>query len=195
MSRVDARPREPSLRVVLLLKTCEGGLWAVAQVEELRLRGHSVVAVLPAGTGRLRTALVGRGVAVHDSAFDFGFRRPWRALRGLLRLRRQITELAPDVVHYHLYASALAARLATLGTGVPRVHMVAGPLYLESPLIRAAERLLVRLDTVTVAGSAHTAALYRGLGVPSDRASTVPYGVDVDEFSPPCAATRAAARA
>lgn len=164
------------LTVVIVLKTAEGGLWVVPHVDNLRRRGHYVVAVLPR-EGRLRDTLVQRGVTVLESAFDFGFRPGPRALLGLWRLRRQLRALRPDVVYYHLYASALAGRLATLLTRVTRVHMVAGPLYLDSRVIRLAERWLHRLDHMLIAGSAHTAERYRQLGRES-RLAAIPYGVD-----------------
>ncbi|HYN93540.1 MAG TPA: glycosyltransferase [Pilimelia sp.] len=183
------------LRVALVLKTSEGGAWTVPHVDRLRARGHEVVALLPAGPGRLRTALAERGVPVLDSAFDFRFRPAPAAVRGLVGLRRQLRGLRPDVVHYHLYASALAGRLCGLGLRARRVHMVAGPLYLDSPVIRSVERLLVRLDHLTIAGSEHTAARYRALGVPAARTPVIPYGVDTGRFTPPSAAERARARA
>lgn len=182
------------MHVVLLLKTAEGGLWTVPHVEELRSRGHAVTVVLPPGPGRLRDALRARDVTVVDSAFSFRFRPPGQALAGLWALRRQLRELAPDVLHYHLYASALAARLCSLGLPVSRVHMVAGPLYLDSPVIRMAERVLVRLDHATIGGSEHTARRYRALGLRADRAPAIAYGVDVTRFVPPDAGQRAAAR-
>ena len=92
--------------------------------------------------------------------------------------------LSPDVLHYHLYASALAVRLASIGLRIPRVHMVAGPLYLESPPIRAAERVLARLDTVTISGSEFTARRYRELGRPAERCPAIPYGFDTQYFQP-----------
>jgi glycosyltransferase involved in cell wall biosynthesis len=182
------------LRVVLVLKTAEGGLWVLPHIDALRRRGHQVSVVLPAGPGRLRTALTGARVPVVDSAFGFSFRPAPATLRGLWRLRRQLAALTPDVVHYHLYASALAARLATLAQPVARVHMVAGPLYLDSRLIRWCERLLARLDHVTIGGSEHTALRYRALGLSAARTPAIPYGVDTTEFSPAGPAARAAAR-
>lgn len=189
------RPTVPPMRVVLLLKTSRGGLWTLPHVDELRRRGHDVVAVLPAEAGALRTELGARGVRVEDSAFDFRFRARPATLRGLLALRRQLRALRPDVLHYHLYASALAGRLASLGAGVRRVHMVAGPLYLESGVIRSVERVLMRLDHVVIGGSEHTAARYRGMGLPGHRVLAVPYGVDTARFAPPDERARAAARA
>jgi glycosyltransferase involved in cell wall biosynthesis len=181
------------LRVALVLKTAEGGRWIVPHVDELRGRGHQVTVLLPPGPGRLRAELDRGGVAVQESAFDF---RAGPGLpRGLLGLRRQLRRLRPDVVHYHLYASALAARVCSLGLGAARVHMVAGPLYLDSAVIRGVERHLVRLDDIVIGGSLHTAERYRALGVPPAKLRAVPYGVDTDRFTPPDPVVRARARA
>jgi glycosyltransferase involved in cell wall biosynthesis len=179
----------------MLIKTDEGGRWTLPHLDELRDRGHEVVAVLPPGSdGQLRKALHDRGIDVVQSAFDFRFRPGLRTVAGLLGLRDQLRALAPDVLHYHLYASALATRIASLGLPARRVHMVAGPLYLESPLIRLVERLLCRLDAVVIGGSEHTAALYRRIGLPGTRVTAIPYGVDTAHFTPPSPAYRAACR-
>ena len=174
-----ARP----LRIVVLLKTDQGGLWVLPQVEELRRRGHQVVAVLPRATGRLTGELRQRGVEVHDSPFDFRFRPRPSTLRDLWRLRRLISRLRPDVLKYHLYASALAARFASLRLPLRRVHMVAGPLYLESPLIKVVERALWRLDHVTICGTGHTSGLYGALGCPAPRRPVVTYGARAAHFA------------
>lgn len=179
----------------MVIKTDDGGRWTLPHLDELRARGHDVVAVLPPGSqGQLRKALHDRGIDVVQSAFDFRFRPRAGTVAGLLGLREQLRALAPDVLHYHLYASALATRIASLGLPARRVHMVAGPLYLESPLIRLVERLLCRLDAVVIGGSEHTATLYRRLGLPDARVAAIPYGVDTEHFTPPSAAYRAACR-
>ncbi|MEV4640433.1 glycosyltransferase [Actinoplanes sp. NPDC049548] len=183
------------MHVLLILKTANGGLWTLPHIEELRTRGHRVTVVLPPGPGRLRTTLDSLGVPVLESAFSFSFRPGPRMLAGLWRLRRQIAAAAPDALHYHLYASALAARLCSIGLRVPRIHMVAGPLYLDSLIIRTAERALARLDHVTVAGSEHTALRYRALGLPAERTPPIPYGVDVSRFTPPDRRRRTESRA
>ncbi|MGW0433345.1 glycosyltransferase [Micromonospora sp. NPDC003197] len=170
--------------MTVLLKTNDGGRWILPQVAELRRRGHEVVVVLPPGTGRLTAELTSRGVAVRSSPFDFRLRPTLGTLRGLWRLRRLIRALRPDVVKYHLYASALAARLSTVGLPVRRAHMVAGPLYLESPVIRPVERRLWRLDHVTICGTDYTARLYGELGCPPDRRPVATCGVDTDHFDP-----------
>ncbi|WP_347351506.1 glycosyltransferase family 4 protein [Intrasporangium sp.] len=172
-------------RVTLVLKTNEGGTWVLPQLRALRSAGAQVTAVLPAGDGRLRRALDAEGMPVVEAPFDFTFGLRPGTVMGLARLRHVIRATRADVVFYHLYASAIAARLSTLGTGLRRVHMVAGPLYLESRGIRTVERVLMRLDTRLIAGSEYTASLYRDLGMPTDRLVAVPYGVDLVKFARP----------
>jgi glycosyltransferase involved in cell wall biosynthesis len=182
--------KRTTVRMAISVKTAEGGRWIVPQILEARRRGIEVVAVIPAGRGRLATSLEelaenDAGFSVIRSAFDFSFRPSIGCLRGLLRLRKQIRSLDVDVILYHLYATALAIRIATLFLPIRRVHMVAGPLYLESRLIRVVETFLARLDTVIVCGSEYTRARYLDIHVSASRLRMVPYGVDLDRFRPP----------
>ncbi|WP_431908642.1 glycosyltransferase family 4 protein [Micromonospora carbonacea] len=174
------------LRVAVLLKTNTGGRWILPQVDELRGRGHDVVVILPAGDGRLTGELRRRGVRVAESPFDFRIGPGLPA--GLLGLRRLIRRLAPDVLHYHLLASAFAARAATVGLPLRRVHMVAGPAYLESRVIRLVERLLWRLDDAIVCGCQHASNRYGALGCPPHRRPVATYGVNTERFRPDWAA-------
>lgn len=176
--------RSSPLRIVLLVKTNNGAMWTLPQVAELRKRGHHLIAVLPRGPGRLTTALREQDVMVVESPWDMSFHPDLSTPFGLLRLRTLIRRLEPDVVNYHLYASALAGRLSTIGLPVRRVHMVAGPLYLESPIIRPIERLLWRLDHLTICGTGFTSEFYGQLGCPPSRRPVATCGVDTDRFSP-----------
>lgn len=187
-------PKEGPLRIALVLKTNVGGLWVLPHIREMVLRGHQVTVVIPEGTGRLRQKLDELGIAVDVSAFNFTFRPGAGTIVGLWRLRRQLQRLRPDVVHYHLYASALAARFATLGMRVARVHMVAGPLYLDSKTIRIFERHLARLDTVLVAGSEHTAGRYRALCGQRPPVVCIPYGISTEDYALPTEEERARSR-
>lgn len=176
-------------RVGVVVKTAVGGMWILPQVHALRARGATVTVIIPPGQGRLATHLeeltrVDPGVELVRSEFDFRFGPRPSTLSGLVRFRRQLRALHLDAVLYHLYASALAVRLSTVGTGIRRVHMVAGPLYLDSRVIRTAERVLARLDHVLIGGSRYTAERYRALGYPARRLRALPYGVDLARFTP-----------
>lgn len=173
--------------VVVVVKTSEGARWIVPQIEAILSRGAVVSAVIPEGAGRLAAEL--DELAVHRprlsiirSPFDFRFAPSLGTVRGLHRFRALVRSIDADAALYHLYASALATRFALAGTRTRRVHMVAGPLYLESPIIRMFERRAAAWDDAVIAGSEYTAARYAELGVPAERLFTIPYGVDVESF-------------
>ena len=157
-------------------------------------RGHDVTVIIPPGPGRLRSALDSRGIVVLESPFSFRFDARPRTLIGLLRLRQALRQVGPDVIFYHLYASALAARVASLGLGARRVHMIAGPLYLDSQVVKSLERALLWLDHKIVAGSDHTRDRYLALGAPRSRLRSIPYGTDTSALTPILPEEREAAR-
>lgn len=138
--------------------------------------------MLPPGSGQLSDELERRGIEVLASPYDFTMGRYLPI--GLLRLRALLRRLRPDVVQYHLIASAYAVRLATLGLPVRRVHMVAGPAYLESRLVRSVERMMWRLDDVVICSCRYASVRYGELGCPPQRRPVAVYGVDTDAFSP-----------
>ena len=181
--------------IVIVLKTNQGGMWIIPHIAALGGRGFRVVVILPEGRGRLREALEALQVDVVGIDFDFTFGPSLRTLRGLAKLRTKIREAAPVAVFYHLYASALAVRATTLGMRIPKIHMVAGPLYLESSLIKFLERFLMKADTVIIGGSLHTSHLYKGLGASNGALRSIPYGVDTKKFTVASPTDRSQARA
>jgi glycosyltransferase involved in cell wall biosynthesis len=177
-------------RVVVVVKTAEGARWVIPQIAAIAARGAEVTAVIPEGEGRLAVSLEELAereprLTVVRSPFDFRFAPSIRTMRGLRRFRTLLRTFDADAALYHLYASALAVRFALWGTRTRRVHMVAGPLYLESPIIRAIERRAVDWDDALIAGSGYTASKYRELGIAERRLFTIPYGVDVAHYAPP----------
>lgn len=170
-------------RVAILIKTTNGGEWILPLVRELQRRGHDVVAIVPDSTGPLIAGLRKIGVVVAPVAFDFRLRPSPVTIRGLWRLRRTIARLAPDILNYHLYASALAGRAATLGLPLRRIHTVAGPLYLEVPIVRLFERFLWRLDNLIICCTEHVSQAYERLGCPASRRTTIEFGIDIGKYA------------
>ncbi|EIV93297.1 glycosyltransferase [Frankia sp. QA3] len=186
------------MKIATLVKTGDGPLWIIPHVLAAQESGDQVVVLLPAPDhtdSRVARELTALGIEVVESPAPRRGASPAGQLVGIVRLRARLRELGVDVVHYHLYASALAARLATLGTRITRVHMVAGPLYLDNTLIRRVERVLCRLDHLLIASSADIRQRYAALGLPAHRMRTLSYGVDLERFTPADDERRRAARA
>ncbi|MEV0005027.1 glycosyltransferase family 4 protein [Micromonospora sp. NPDC050980] len=187
-----------ALRVAVIVKTNYGGLWTIPQACALRDRGHEVVVICPAG-GRLNARLAEAGIRTVASPFSFRLRPTPTTLYELWQLRRLVRRLRVQVLYHHLYAATLAARLATVGLPLVRVQFVAGPAFLESPVVRAVERLLWRLDHAIICGTRYTSRRYRALGVPAARRPAVTSGLNLAwataDLPDDSAATRAEARA
>lgn len=183
------------MRTVFLLKTSEGGLWSVPFARGLHDLGHEVTFALPATTGRLPDRAAQHGLRVVQAEAPLVGSHLPKQVGAVRRLRRQLLdELHADVVVSHLYASALAGRAALFRSAVPHIFMSAGPLYLEHPAIRAAERALRRLDALTICSSGILYEEYRRLGAPRRRLARIPYVWEMDRHSDLGEGARLAAR-
>ncbi len=182
------------MKVLTVIKTADGAKWSVPMAEALIRRSHEVTYLLPRTRGALPELAESRGIRVDLAGAPREGRSVPAQLAGLVELRRQFEAFDPDVIVTHLYASALAARFANILRPTPTIFMSAGPLYLENHAILAAERLAWRMDSHIICSSAHLYARYRRLGVPRERLSVVPYGVDPKQFVPVTQPKREAAR-
>ncbi|ETA00709.1 hypothetical protein CcI156_18965 [Frankia sp. CcI156] len=175
------------MKIVTLLEAGDGPRWPVAHAVAERESGDRVIVLMPPPDhvdSPLARELTAGGVEVVASPVPHRGASIRRQAGGILRLRAELAALGADVVHYHHYASAVAARLATVGTTITRVYMVANPLHLDHPLIRPVERVLCRLDHLLIAPTSDVRCRYAALGQPVRRLRTVSYGVDLDRFTP-----------
>jgi glycosyltransferase involved in cell wall biosynthesis len=123
-----------------------------------------------------------------------------RDIAALRRLTREIRAARPDLVHCHLYRACVygrpAARLAGVRTVLATEHSLLGDV-LEGRRVNAGARLLYRaterLGRMTVAVSPDTAGHLAAWGIPRDRITVLPNGVDLARHLVPASA-RAAQR-
>jgi glycosyltransferase involved in cell wall biosynthesis len=100
----------------------------------------------------------------------------------ILTLRRQVSEIKPDLVHANTIRSGISSTLATVGTTTPvlwHVHDI-----LPKHPLSAAIRLLARISNRThiVAVSHATARAFSGAMDFGGRARTIHNGVDLEKF-------------
>jgi glycosyltransferase involved in cell wall biosynthesis len=170
------------LKVLQLLKTSDGGEWALRQMRELVKLGVEVHVALPLG-GSLIPEYKAAGITIHPLQADFPMRQIWRCPQVLTQLRDLVSRIEPDVIHSHFVGTTLSMRLA-LGKNhpIPRFFQVPGPLHLEHPLTRYGEILTAGSSDYWIGSCEWTCKLYNQSGIPLERLFLSYYGDILDEF-------------
>jgi glycosyltransferase involved in cell wall biosynthesis len=174
------------LRILHLTAAVDGAPWMIGMAREQRRRGHDVAVVIPSDKGSIAPALSAEGIPYHLAPCDVlragGHFGRARVILTLVRLMRR---LRPDVVHSHIINSVVTARIAAWIADVPiRLGANAGPLTLESELLRPAEVGTAAFDTRTIASCSYTLELFERYGIPRAQCDLVYYGPDETRFDP-----------
>jgi len=176
---------EAKLKVLHLVKTSVGAVWAFRQMRELVRLGVEVHVALPPD-GPLVPEYQAAGIKTHLAQFDFPSKKPWRYPRTANELRQLVDHVKPDIIHSHFVGTTLTLRLA-LGKRhpIPRVFQVPGPLHLEHPFFRQAEIRTAGPCDYWVGSCRWTCERYIKSGIPKDRIFLSYYGTDVNQFLHP----------
>jgi glycosyltransferase involved in cell wall biosynthesis len=178
-------PQRP-LRIVHVAGTPIGAPWMIALAREQKRLDHDVAVIIPSLDGNIAPALAAAGIPCHTAALDVmsarGILGKARVIFDLVRLLRK---LRPDVVHGHLLPSVVTARIASWIADVPiRFGANAGPLTLESEVLRAVEIGTAFCDTRTIASCTYTHELFVKYGIPETQLELIYYAVDHSGFDP-----------
>jgi glycosyltransferase involved in cell wall biosynthesis len=123
------------------------------------------------------------GWPVHDLEVGRRIYGP-AGLRGLLRLTHVVHGFRPDVIHGYLFGPNLFTALVGRALGVPAVVVAKRNVdAFETPRQVAMQRVAHRLATHVTAVSEAVADTVAELGVPRERITVIPNGVDVARFS------------
>ncbi|HEX9162549.1 MAG TPA: glycosyltransferase family 4 protein [Thermoanaerobaculia bacterium] len=174
------------LRIIHVIGTANGGPWLVALAAAQARLGHDVAVILPSLDGTLGPALSRHGIVCHTATLDIlSARGSIARLRIVVRLVRLLRRLRPDVVHSHLLPSVVTARIASWIADVPiRIAANAGPLTLESEMLRIVEIGTAFCDTRTVASCTYTRELFSRYGIPESQSELIHYAVEQGAFDP-----------
>lgn len=108
--------------------------------------------------------------------------RSSRWTRGILALRSLILRLRPDIIHHH--DGILWPRIATLGLGIPRIthgHLGAPPKA-GGAAAQWTHRFMIATTTRLIAISQWVAKSWEDSGMPRDKITIIPNGVDAERF-------------
>ena len=172
------------MKVLHIVKTAVGALWAYHQVRVLCSLGIKVIAALPTATDGLAPRYKEAGAEVIPVNMNFGSQHFWRLPRAVAASRRLVREVEPDLIHCHHVGTALAMRLA-LGeeSRIPRIFQVPGPLHLEHRFFAGLDKRLAGPQDYWIATCQWTLKKYLELGISSQRVFLAYAGTDLKPFT------------
>ena len=172
------------MRVLHVVKTSDGGVWAARQAAELVRRGVEVHVAVPRVSGTAMDEWRQSGARIHVCPLDFPSSLPWE-LPGTLRAARELVgAVKPDLIHSHFVGPTLVLRLA-LGkdSRIPRVFQVAGPLHLEHRVFRALDLTTAGSCDSWIGTSRCIVNAYRKAGIGCNRVFLSYHGGSASEIS------------
>ena len=173
------------MRVLHVVKTSDGALWAARLARVLTQLGVTVHVALPSDRGRAIDSWTAAGAEVHIAALDLPLRSPHRLLPAVRRARALVAEVKPDLIHSHFATNACLLRVA-LGKShpIPRIYQVAGPLHLEHWWTKRFEISLAGPKDVWIGSSRRIIEWYRQSGIAENRLFLSYWGFETRETVP-----------
>jgi glycosyltransferase involved in cell wall biosynthesis len=180
-----AFPSRP-LRIIHVTGAVDGAAWMIAVAREQQRLGHDVAVIIPSVEGTVGKTLARHGIPCHTANVNlFSGAGMFRRTGEIVALVRLLRRLRPDVVHSHLLASVVMARIASWIADVPiRFAANAGPLTLESDALRPIEIGTAFCDTRTIASCTYTRELMVKYGIPESQTALIYYASDQTRFDP-----------
>ncbi len=158
------------MKVLHVVKTSDGAVWAARQAAELVRLGVEVHAVLPDLDGRVSALWKEGGAHLHAAMLDIPLRHPWRLPTLCREARRLVAALRPDLIHTHHVGPTMLLRMALGRNGaVPRVFQVPGPLHMEHGFFRRWDISSAGPLDFWISASRYIDSLYAAAGVARER--------------------------
>jgi len=176
-------PSEKPLTVVLVVPTLDGGAATASVVGIagiLRRSGHRPIVV--SRGGRMEADVVAAGAEF--VRLDVWSWNPVVVLINAAGLVKLIRRVSADVVHAHGRSAAWSSYLAARATGVPFLTTWHKGFREQNVLKRMYNGVMARGERVIAVSDQIADLISERHGVPSDRISVVPAGVDIAFFDP-----------
>lgn len=171
-------------RIVQIVKTLDGALWAVQQVEQLIKLGWEIHVIAPSLNGRYLSDWNKTGAILHELDCSFPTKNPFRLPFIKTRIINLITEINPSLIHTHFVTNTLLLRYALKDLPYPRIFQVPGPLHLEHSIFGQWETMWSNKNDHWIASSKYIESLYvKKYGIDVNRIHVSYYGTDLSRFN------------
>jgi glycosyltransferase involved in cell wall biosynthesis len=176
------------MKILQIVKTSSGAVWAFQQAKYLSEKGVSVITILPDTDGSTAKRYLDSGMEVIVSDFSLPVTKPWKIVSRIKEIKRIVDSVKPDIIHMHFVTNAMMVRIALRQFRIPRIFQVPGPLHLESSFFRRLEISTSQKSDFWIRACKKTCQYYLNAGIESDRVFLGYYGgyggQACDEYSP-----------
>lgn len=164
------------MKVLQVVKTNRGAVWALNQAIHLKEKGVDIITVMPSDSEGNAEKYKANGLAVIEGDWRLPVTKPWRFFSVCKEIKRTIMQVRPDVLHLHFVTNVIMCRLALRKDKTPRLFQVPGPLHLESGLTSFAERCTATKVDHWAGACKKTCAIYVDKGIDPQRVHLAYYG-------------------
>lgn len=161
------------MKVLHILKTSEGGSWALRLMKELVSYGIEVHAALPYD-GSLLPKYQEYGIITHQ--YNCSLKTLHKSIKCLQEI---VDEIKPDLIHSHFVLTTIIMRLALRNDKTPRIFEVPGPLHLEHFHTRWIDPLLAQDNDYWIATCNWTRERYIKSGIDQKKVFLTYYGSNI----------------
>lgn len=169
------------MKVLQIVKTSEGAMWAFRQIKVLTKLGVEVRVILPSLDGKLPKQLREIGVTLYEC--DMNTKNPLKLLKANMKLHKIVNSFNPDIIHSHFVLTTYLIRLGLRNDKTPRAFQVPGPLHLESGPYGMIDKILSQKNDHWIASCKWTQDKYCEMGIDPTRVHLSFYGTDTSEFA------------
>ena len=118
------------MKILQLVKTSNGGGWAVQQMRVLVSEGYEVHVAMPVG-GKYMDDYKKYGIIIHPINYSLG-----TLGKSIRALRKIVDEVKPDIIHSHFVITTIIMRLGLRKYKIPRLFQLPGPGHLRYSLVK-----------------------------------------------------------
>lgn len=182
-TRIDLVEVLVIMKVLHIIKTNSGAIWAFKLIEKLVEKGFEVEVLLPEDNTGFALEYKKIGVKVYPFDAALPIRKPWELFRKAQAFKTLIKNIHPDIIHCHFVTNIMFCRIALKGVHIPRLFQVPGPLHLENIFYRTVEITSADKDDYWAGSCQKTCDIYKKAGVPTERIFFAYYASDFDEYA------------
>lgn len=164
------------MKVLQIVKTNEGAIWAFNQAKWLHENGVEIITVLPEINGGMAEKYKESGMKLEKGDFTLPISKPWEIFQKSKSIKELVNIVKPDLIHAHFVTNIMMFRIALKDIDIPRLFQVPGPLHLESRLFRKGEIFLSNSNDYWAGACKKTQDIYLDSGISREKTFLAYYG-------------------